>query len=73
MSTRIRTTATVLAGIAAGTVIVLTGTPAPATAPVADDPSRATETMVLAFPWLGGDQRFIDRGKKGISPGDLFL
>jgi hypothetical protein len=32
-----------------------------------------TETMVLAFPWVGGHQRFIDTGKKGIGPGDLFL
>jgi hypothetical protein len=33
----------------------------------------AIDTMVLAFPFQGGHQRFIDRGKKGISPGDLFL
>lgn len=29
--------------------------------------------MVLAFPWQGGHQKFIDTGKKGIGPGDLFL
>ena len=75
MNTRIRTTATLLAGIAAGTAIVLAGTPTVATdaAPSPEPLSQATETMVLAFPWQGGHQRFIDRGKKGIGPGDLFL
>jgi hypothetical protein len=74
MNTRIRTTATLLAGIATGTAIVLAGTPTVATEPVdAAAPSPETETMVLAFPWEGGHQRFIDTGKKGIGPGDLFL
>jgi hypothetical protein len=81
MNARIRTTATLVAGIAtgtaivlAGTAIVLAGTPTVATEPVdAGASSPATETMVLAFPWEGGHQRFIDTGKKGIGPGDLFL
>ena len=79
MDTRMRTTATLLAGLAAGTALLLAGTPTVATAHVdtrsvdAGVSSPATETMVLAFPWQGGHQRFIDRGKKGIGPGDLFL
>ncbi|MBA2559995.1 MAG: hypothetical protein H0V07_08930 [Propionibacteriales bacterium] len=70
MNTRIRTTATLLAGIATGTAIVLAGTPTVATEPVETaTSSQTTETMVLAFPWNGGHQRFIDTGKKGIGPG----
>jgi hypothetical protein len=83
MDTRIRTTATLLAGVAAATAIVLAATPTVPTVAATDThtvaaadagASRpATETLVLAFPWTGGHQRFIDRGKKGIGPGDLFL
>ncbi len=74
MTTRIRKTATLLAGVAAGTALVLTGAPTVATAPGdAGASSPETSTMELAFPWVGGHQRFIDTGKKGISPGDLFL
>jgi hypothetical protein len=74
MNTRIRTTATLLAGVVTGTAIVLAGTPTVATELVKAPPSGPeTETMVLAFPWVGGHQRFIDTGKKGIGPGDLFL
>lgn len=35
--------------------------------------TTAPDTMVLAFPFTGGHTRFIDRGKKGTSPGDLYL
>ena len=79
MNTRIRTTATLLSGIAAGTAIVLAATPtsasntAAASAASAGASRPSTETMVLAFPWQGGHQRFIDTGKKGIGPGDVFL
>jgi hypothetical protein len=74
MSTRIRTTATLLAGVAVGTATVLAATPTVANDTVVTAASRqATETMVLAFPWQGGHLRFIDTGKKGIGPGDLFL
>ena len=79
MNTRIRTTATLLSGIAAGTAIVLAATPtsasntAAASAAFAGASRPSTETMVLAFPWQGGHQRFIDTGKKGIGPGDVFL
>jgi hypothetical protein len=34
---------------------------------------RNVETLILAFPFQGGHTKFIDRGKKGLSPGDLFL
>jgi hypothetical protein len=71
---RIRTIGALTAGIAAGTAIVLAGTPTVGTeAAGVAAASPETETMVLAFPWVGGHQRFIDRGKKGIGPGDLFL
>lgn len=74
MNTRIRTAATLLASLATGTAIVLAATPTVATMPKkAATSSSETETMVLAFPWVGGHQRFIDTGKKGIGPGDLFL
>jgi hypothetical protein len=72
MNTRIRTTATLLTGIVAGTAFGLSGTPTEAT-PTAATAAPETETMVLAFPWQGGHQKFIDTGKKGIGPGDLFL
>ena len=71
MNTRIRTTTTLLAGAAVGTSLVLAGTPTVADGAAASSPT--TETMVLAFPWQGGHQQFIDRGKKGIGPGDLVL
>jgi hypothetical protein len=45
---------------------------APTSARMSDDPPP-TETMVLAFPFEGGHLRFVDTGKKGIGPGDLFL
>jgi hypothetical protein len=74
MNTHIRTTATVVAGIATGAAIVLTGTSTVATtSDQATTSGQKTETMVLAFPWVGGHQRFIDTGRKGIGPGDLFL
>jgi hypothetical protein len=75
MNKHIRTTATatVLAGIVAGTAFVLAATPTEATSPSAATSAPETETMVLAFPWQGGHQKFIDTGKKGIGPGDLFL
>jgi hypothetical protein len=74
MNTRIRTTATVAASLAAGAAIVLAGSPTVATPPVAaTSAGQETETMVLAFPWVGGHQRFIDNGKNGVGPGDLFL
>ena len=74
MNRRIRTTAGLLAGVVAGTALLLDGTPTVAAGLVeARAPRPVTETMVLAFPWQGGHQRFIDGGKKGIGPGDLFL
>lgn len=74
MKTRMRTTATLLAGVATGTAIVMAATPTSAREAVdARAASADTETMVLAFPWQGGHLRFIDTGKKGIGPGDLFL
>jgi hypothetical protein len=76
MNTRIRTTAALLAGVAVGTSIVLAGTPTVAmvsTEGTATQETPATETMSLDFPWQGGHQRFVDIGKKGITPGDLFL
>src|SRR3954463_12924967 len=73
MNTRIQTTATLLTGIVASTAFVLAGTPTEATSPSAASSAPETETMVLAFPWQGGHQKFIDTGKKGIGPGDLLL
>ena len=74
MNTHIRTTAIVVVGIATGTAIILAGTPTVATTSVdARTSGQETETMVLAFPWVGGHQRFIDNGRKGIGPGDFFL
>ena len=37
------------------------------------DSSPAAQTMILAFPWQGGHQQFIDTASKGQGPGDLFL
>jgi len=57
-----------------------TGSAAPSTAATESragaesSPSgRNVETLILAFPFQGGHTQFIDRGKKGLSPGDLFL
>ena len=74
MKRHVRPTAILVAGIAAGTALVWTGIPSVATESADAGAARqATETMELGFPWQGGHQRFVDRGKKGISPGDLFL
>jgi hypothetical protein len=35
--------------------------------------ATASDSMVLAFPFTGGHTRYIDQGKKGDSPGDLYL
>jgi hypothetical protein len=35
--------------------------------------ATAPDTMVLAFPFTGGHTQYIDQGKKGDSPGDLYL
>lgn len=73
MNTRIRT-ATLLACIATGTAVMITQMPTDASEPVSVGASTpATETMKLAFPFQGGHGRFIDTGKKGLGPGDIFL
>lgn len=35
--------------------------------------ATARDTMVLAFPFTGGHTQYIDQGKNGDSPGDLYL
>ena len=50
---------------AAGGAVALAHTPAGA----ADGP----RTLKFTEPWVGGHTKFIDRGKKGIGPGDMFL
>lgn len=77
MSTSTRITATALGALMLGTGVGLTalagGSPTVATAESNPRPPSSSETMVLAFPWVGGHQQNIDTGKKGPGPGDLFL
>jgi len=73
MNMHIRT-ATLLACIATGAAVMIIAMPTNASEPVrAAASTPATETMVLDFPFEGGHGRFIDAGKKGLGPGDLFL
>jgi hypothetical protein len=37
------------------------------------DPSPDTETMMINVPWQGGHGHYLDNGRKGLGPGDLFL
>ncbi|MFC4784217.1 hypothetical protein ACT8ZV_07070 [Nocardioides sp. MAHUQ-72] len=77
MSTSTRITATGIGALVLGTGIGLTafagGSTTAAPAGRTNDPPARTETMVLAFPWVGGHMRYIDNGKAGEGPGDLFL
>lgn len=36
-------------------------------------PAEQVQHMEIAIPWQGGHQRFIDVGRHGLGPGDLFL
>ena len=73
MNTHIRT-GTLLACIATGTAALIAQMPTNTSEPVgAGTSTPATETMVLDVPFEGGHGRFIDTGKKGLGPGDLFL
>ena len=77
MSTRTRTTAAALGalllGAGAGLTAFVGGLPTAATAEGSTEPPHVSETMVLAFPWTGGHTRYLDNGRKGLGPGDLFL
>lgn len=77
MTTRTRTAVAglgaLLLGTGAGLTALVGGLPTAATAGVTTEPPPASETMVLAFPWTGGHTRYLDNGRKGLGPGDLFL
>ncbi len=75
MSTPIKTIGlgALILGTGVGLTTLVGGVPTTATATSSAAPARTTQTMVLAFPWTGGHQKFVDTGKKGVGPGDLFL
>jgi hypothetical protein len=50
-----------------------TGTEMTAAGSASTSRDAQVRTRVLAIPWDGGQQRFVDFGRKGITPGDLFL
>lgn len=80
MRTNTRTTTIVLGTLAAGALALGAGmtTTSGATAtqemPESAQPtSLSSGTTVLDFPFEGGHQQFIDRGRAGEGPGDLIL
>ncbi|MCW2774328.1 MAG: hypothetical protein JWN91_2654 [Nocardioides sp.] len=37
------------------------------------NPAPGNETMMINVPWQGGHLHYLDNGRKGLGPGDLFL
>jgi hypothetical protein len=76
MNGHIRTaTQTAIGALAVGAVLAATAASAGSSTPTRASRTGAAhaDTMILAFPFKGGHQRFIDQGKKGVDAGDLFL
>jgi hypothetical protein len=49
------------------------GTASPTASTPRGSVERVETTMLLSMPWTGGHSRYLDRGRKGPSAGDVFL